>query len=373
MNLTTYVSQHWSDCRFDAEFSIKGYKKKLKTLIDKNSELQLAIEPILSKEKLSRKRVFEWINRSPYQGFLAAMLWGGISSVTTKKKMQSNLERAFSVNKQTIETILSKVSELLNEGKEGAAFDYLYCGEGKLDGIGISYLTKIMYFFSPDNAKECLIFDKWGRFMHAALISQDKNSDINNYYRFVYRADFKSELKSVIPEKELYLDYLNRIRNVAGSDDRIPSAGHLEAFLFGDKLYRNNKNNNNPRFFIYNLVERLYSTSNHKLSTVHSSNNTIVEITSKAEVMNRKAYMGYNIISADYNLYIIAGFIGKRRKKAFCDVLLKEGTFPKEKELMDIGLTKKNTKNPYFIKKFNSDKIDEACVLVEAIKDIVLY
>lgn len=372
MDLASYVTQNWSDSRFDAVFSIKGYKKKLKTLMENNSVLQSAIEPILSEEKLSREMVFKWIEKSPYQGYLAAMLWGGISAASTQRRVQSNLERAFSTNKQTIEKILSEMSELLKAGKEGDAFDYLLDGEGKIDGIGISYLTKLLYFFSPNKAKECLIFDKWGRFMHAALISQETDSDINDYYHFMFRADFKSELKSVIPEKDLYLDYLKRMRNAAGSDNRIPSAGHLEAFLFGDKLYKNNKKNSNPRFFIYNLVKQLYSASGNKSEVVHSSNNTILEVTSGTQIMNRKAYLGYHIIGSDYDIYVIAGFIGKSHKKTFCDVLLKKGNFPKEKELMDRGLIKRKTKNPYLIKRFNSDKIDEAGALVEEIKEIII-
>lgn len=88
--------------------------------------------------------------------------------------------------------------------------------------------------------------------------------------------------------------------------------------------------------------------------------------------MNRKAYLGYHIIGSDYDIYVIAGFIGKSHKKTFCDVLLKKGNFPKEKELMDRGLIKRKTKNPYLIKRFNSDKIDEAGALVKEIKEIII-
>ena len=242
MNLKEYILQHWTDYRFNREFLITGYRKRLSRLLENNTVLEQEIRPILSKDRLSRELVFQWVNKNPYQGFLAGMIWGGISSATTRKRTVSNVERAFSISKTDIEKILTGVKELLLNRKEEEAFDYLEKGAGKIDGIGISYLTKILYFFSPNRDEESLIFDRWGRFMHAAMIIDDQNCNLSTYYNYRYKPNYKSELVPLKPEKELYIDYLSRMRKLAKSIEAIQSPGHLEAFLFGEKLYKKYQN-----------------------------------------------------------------------------------------------------------------------------------
>lgn len=253
MSLIEYINKNWTDKRFDAAFSINGYNNRLSAIINPD------LKKVLNSKRLSREIVYEWVGLDSYKGFLAAMLWGGISAATSKKKVQSNAELAFSYDKAVIESILVEIKSILTDGKEGEAFDYLFAGAGKIKGIGVSYLTKILYFFSERGAKESLIFDRWGHFIHAALLIEDDKVHVEDYYQYKSKEDFKAELISKKSEKELYLDYLTRMRGI--KNDKIASPGHLEAFLFGDKLYKKNQNNDNPRYFIYNLVKCYFSNS----------------------------------------------------------------------------------------------------------------
>ncbi len=261
MTLKEYVDNHWTDCRYYRVHSITRYNCRLQQLLD-SVDLDRIINPILNVERLSRKDVFQWVKKDIYQGFIAAMLWGGISLATGKKKKVSNVKLAFSFPMDQVKQILHEVKGLLSKGKEKEAFDYLLTGDGKIPGIGVSYLTKILYFYSPCEQNGSLIYDKWGRFTHATLIIDDEKDNLKDYYSMIHNKDFKSYLKPIKKEEDLYLDYLSRMRNflsILNHDYKmINNTGHLEAFLFGDILSKKNQQNNNPRYFIYKKVERYF-------------------------------------------------------------------------------------------------------------------
>lgn len=253
MTVAEYVHTKWNDARYSSCFSVQGYK----SLLEKIPNLKEDLGQVLKKNTLSREKVYE--EREPYKRFLAAMVWGGISMAPGRNERRSNAEVALSTAKENVEEKLAIVRAQLKDGKELEAFDYLYEGDGKIDRIGVSYLTKILYFFSPEKETESLIFDKWGRFMHAALLIDDAPTLIGQYYSFIHRDGFKSELRSRKPEREMYQDYLKRMRTLRAKFPNIESTGHLEAFLFGDKLYKNMQNEENPRFFLYKKVKSFFA------------------------------------------------------------------------------------------------------------------
>lgn len=374
MNIKDFIERNWTDCFFDISFSIEGYSNRLKSIMDANPTLAKDLKPILKSKVLSRSKVFDWVNKDHYQGFLAAMIWGGISTATTKKRTRSNAELAFSTSKELIEKTLNKVTALLKEGKETEAFDYLYNGEGQIEGIGVSYLTKILYFFSPRSKNESLIFDRWGRFMHAALLMDDESARINDFYSYKYNSDFKAELKSKKPEKELYLDYLERMRSV--NKKEITSPGHLEAFLFGKKLYEKNQNNGNPRFFIYNLVKGFFTgTVPKQLEKATPLNNKIVrkdsihEIEPGKPVMNRIPIKGWSIVLDGKEFFVL---VGEDSKKSFCDVLSKDGHYPNEEVLFQKGFERRGKGKPYFVRIFKKKEIEEALDFMDETKELFL-
>ena len=355
MSIRDYIKKNWNDSCFDVAFSIKGYSKRLEAILLKNPGLTDDIKPILACKTLSRKRVFEWVKRDPYQGYLAAMLWGGISTMDSNKK-PSNAEMAFSVDKKKVVAILAKTTELLKQGNEGEAFEYLYSGEGKINGIGISYLTKIMYFFSPDEPEESLIFDKWGRFMHAAFLIDDHS--VIDFYSFKYNAKFKSELCSKKPEKEVYLDYLNKMRSVQIKG--MASPGHLEAYKKKKKLYKNHQNDSNPRYVLYNKVKNHF-TGNTSQAT------TPIEETNQTTIKNRRPTKANRVLFHGTCRYV---FIGEDKQKAYCEVLSLNGYYPEEHELMDKGFVKKGGKSPYYIATFKKDEIEKAAALLNDVLEL---
>ena len=369
MNISEYILKNWTDDNFSKSFSIKGYNTRLKSLMEKNSQLSEDLKPILKDGKLSREKVFEWLKGDPYKGFLAAMLWGGISTATSKRKMESNAEQAFSTEKERVETILNSVVELLKAGKEGDAFDFLCSREGKIDGIGVSYLTKIMYFFSPDVKKESLIFDKWGRFMHAALLMEDKTAKVEDFYSYRKNKDYKSELVSVKSEKELYLDYLSRMRSI--DNDNIASAGHLEAFLFGKVLNKKNRNDSNPRYYLYNLVkshfsEKGASKQSSKIKSMISSTKKDISALDSDQSIMRRRYIEKCLVEYEGASFFI--LVGKDKQKAYCEILSKSGQYRKEKELIERGYVVRGGKKPYYIKPFDKNDIEGAIAFMNETK-----
>lgn len=377
MSISEYILKNWTDDSFSKCFSIKGYNTRLKPLMEKNSQLSEDLKPILKDGQLSREKVFEWVKRDPYKGFLAAMLWGGISTATSKRKMESNAERAFSTEKKRVETILNSVAELLKEGKEGDAFDFLCSPKGKIDGIGVSYLTKIMYFFSPDDKKESLIFDKWGRFMHAAFLMEDKIAKVEDYYSYKKSKDYKSELVSVKSEKELYLDYLSKMRSI--ENNNIASAGHLEAFLFGKNLNKKNLNDSNPRYFLYNLVKSHFwendapqqsFTEMSEVTNPEKEEKAISALDSDQSIMKR-SYIERCLVEYEGARFFI--FVGKDKRKAYCEILSKNGKYLKEKELIKRGYVVRGGKNPYYIKLFDKNDIEEALAFMNETKRLYSF
>lgn len=358
MEIKDYIKNNWEDTYFDVDFSISGYSNRLKTILHNNLELATDIKPVLEGKTLSRKKVFEWVKKDPYKGFLAAMLWGGISTMSSSNR-KSNAERAFSVDKKKVVAILTKTTELLKLGKEREAFDYLG-GDGKIEGIGISYFTKIMYFFSPGEPKESLIFDKWGRFMHAAFLIDDNS--VSDYYSFKNKNDFKSELHSKKPESEIYLDYLDKMRSVEKKG--MASPGHLEAFLFGKKLYKKNQNDRNPRHFIYSKVKSHF-TGNTSQSIIDNrpqeSSSPKVDIKEVNTVEKRHPTKAYRVVSDGTSRYV---FIGEDKRKTYCEVYSKSEYYPEEHELSNMGFVMMGGSHPYYIVKFKKNEIEKATALM---------
>ena len=100
-----------------------------------------------------------------------------------------------------------------------------------------------------------LIYDKWGRFMHVALLSEDKQCNIRDFYQ-VRSREGKTYLKANKPETELYMDFIKRMSDFCNDKDvRISSADKLEEFLFG-WTFRIKRQDGNPRKFLYDFVSK---------------------------------------------------------------------------------------------------------------------
>ena len=156
----------------------------------------------------------------------------------------------------------------------------------------------------------------------------------------------------------------------------ITSPGHLEAFLFGKKLYKKNLNNGNPRFFMYNLVKGFFTGTVPKQSEKAAPlNNKIVrkdgihEIEPGKHVMNRIPIKGWSIVLDGKEFFII---VGKDSKKSFCDVLSKDGYYPNEEELFQKGFERRGKGKPYFVRLFKKNEVEEALVFMNETKELFL-
>lgn len=209
---------------------------------------------------LTREYVRSCFPQNYYKGFVATMLWGGLG-----KTSWTHLKQAMMVDKPEVELRIGRIQDLLHQGRLEDSFQSLQ-GRGpedfKFPGIDISYFTKLLYFLSPkDKYFQPLIYDKWGRFIHAGiLISEERIDDFHLFYKIglgrngAVWIDNRSNLRTHY-RYSTYVDYLREMADLSQELD-LPNPGVLEEILFGKPLIgRGNLNDNNPRFFVRNYVQ----------------------------------------------------------------------------------------------------------------------
>lgn len=217
---------------------------------------------------LSREDVFCCFQESKYKGFVAAMLWGGMSP--------NHIKNAMSYPQNKVTTILEKISEVLNTEHDIRKSYSAFSGRIKINrtnchipGVGESYFTKLLFFLNcHDNIYVPLIYDNQLKRVHAALMKDD--GMVDEYFTIRYGTT-KNGGKFVVPQKlgrnnpsgwqnvDFYMDYLNRMKSLADSYNMTP--GELEGVLFGSKIRsrsfaeREREMMENPRAFVRNYLE----------------------------------------------------------------------------------------------------------------------
>lgn len=186
-------------------------------------------------------------NRDLPRVFIMIILWGGLNYANIKLIMD---------NWESLGEKLQGTYDLLNgnssEGKQRnvtKAFEEMLPGKANyIKGIGVSFLTKILYFF--DRMNQCLIFDKWGRLEHCAIMLSEKE----DYCKFYKLTKKKFSINSVklkgVEESSLYNDYLIRMESISQKIG-VPT-DVLEEYLFGYPLHK--RVYHNPRFFLTNFL-----------------------------------------------------------------------------------------------------------------------
>lgn len=84
-------------------------------------------------------------------GYICSMAWGN-QGVGARLK---SARRAWAGRKKT-EGILMKIRA---GGLTRSAAYELFCGQGEVSGLGVSYFTKLIFFFMPND--DCYIMDQW--------------------------------------------------------------------------------------------------------------------------------------------------------------------------------------------------------------------
>lgn len=275
MKYEDYIKEHQSEIK-PKETSISNiYSKKPEWLswINNipNSDLKSFINELEIQgfnKKITRQDVFDMFDKDLYKGFIYSMLWGGIGIID-----KSNLVNAFSTSKEEIVRKLGNVKRMVNgnnldlENAFGSMLNANRRDNNKINGVGISYLTKLLFFLCEDNnpKKETdtnnkvlpLIYDKWGKNMHIALLidSLDNNKMRENKYLSIN--DYYGNVETNT-DYNIYYNYLLKLKEVANKFNKKP--GEIEEFLFG---YSKDKEkeftlypNTNPRVFAELYIQK---------------------------------------------------------------------------------------------------------------------
>jgi hypothetical protein len=223
-------------------------------------EIKNRFPNILSKS-IQRDDVLKiFAEKKYYLGFITAMLWGGINGTRPKKTNNQetiDLYVLLKEDQKKIEKIIQQVKKYIQKNELENCFNYL-SNDGKINGIGHAYFTKLIYFLGHGDNKvkiKPLILDKWTSNAYLALLIDSLQIDkIKLYYtgnideknKSVSLRNNKSKIyKSFVEDMNKWANFLN-----------VP-ASKLEEFVFGISL-KENKSNNNPRIQLWKIITDYY-------------------------------------------------------------------------------------------------------------------
>ena len=224
-------------------------------------------------ERLHRDWIIEQFgNREKYyNGFVAAMLWGGINANRPVKGQAGNVEttnfhKAFSVPKE-------KITENLEQTRLWIAKDKIYelhaeyqDGKFKIPGVGESFFTKLLFFagMNTTNPVKPLIYDKWTKIMHIwILLSHNDFKKIDRYFSLkqIQNGLIWSQTPGLLYTKPgdasaAYMDYVQKMNQLAHSSQL--NVSNVEGYLFGNAMrgQANKDPRQNPRVFMVEQIKK---------------------------------------------------------------------------------------------------------------------
>lgn len=213
---------------------------------------------------IQRVDVIKLFNKDKkYLGFVSAMIWGGINA--SRPKESGNFEtidlyRLLNVKRSRVEEVIQNVENYLINGEIKECFQYL-TNDGKIDGIGYPYFTKLMYFVGQANNDikvKALIFDKWTSNAYLALLINSNNfKKVKDFY--TGKIDNKGKIVGIRSNiANVYYNYVEDMDKWAFQIGITPSK--LEEFIFGSSL-KIDKSEFNPRNELWNIILK-YQKSN---------------------------------------------------------------------------------------------------------------
>lgn len=217
----------------------------LEGFVSSNPKYKSILKEIIKKNRLTRCDIADYFrSKSLHESVLCALLWGSLNVKNLKRYFNEPVEDCG--NTRGIESKLLDVKEKLNNNKIDEAFSSMLRGhQNHIAGVGVSFLTKILYFLSynNDNSKLPLIYDKWTQSIHATLLLSE-----NKHWIQLSKSESGSyNAPTFIQESSLcYLDYIERMHNMG--KDLTVRADLIEEYLFGtSRKDAHNWNDNNPR------------------------------------------------------------------------------------------------------------------------------
>ena len=203
---------------------------------------------------LTRNDVVACFREDLYNGFVAAIVWGGISryqaeEISRRNDRQSSLpklERLRQMLQDSDEdaTLIDDAVASMRRGKE----NYFY-------GIGPSFFTKLLYFlsFDLDLVIRPLIYDENLKPVHFALMAECNE---NPFYYYVPVGD-KIQFAQFTSFEDVYIPYCSTLCGIARKLDI--DVTNLESWLFGWPV-NIKKPQPNPREVARIEVERMAAT-----------------------------------------------------------------------------------------------------------------
>lgn len=334
----------------------------LKMVSDANPDFKVTIDNL--PETLDRATVVNCFHSDHlYEGFVACMLWGGINAKRCAKGHPGDLKttdayKAFTYPKDDYDqggtsqkgviSRLRSVKTLLEKGETELAFKHMAdTQKSHIPGVGVSFFTKLLFFLAPDTANpRPLIFDKWSTYIHCALLIDNPDKRVTDFYKGVNKEGLLMKAKH---DCELYDDYIKMMKDTA-TKNKIADASCLEAYLFGFALNRKgHEEDKQRRRFLKRYVLNYFKTKGNgdrlqnKDSVPGRKKDTIIE--------------QHRLIPDGVTVYAYAG---KDHFKVFTEVLSPGGEYPKEDDLVGMGMVKKGGNKPYYIKAFKKNQEAEA-------------
>jgi len=204
--------------------------------------------------ELSREDVVRFFREDLYKGFVATIMWGGISRFQAEGIARNN-DRNSAIPKLERLVALLRDSETDIERIEDAIASLKRGGENYFYGIGPSYFTKLLYFLAYDmdlNTRP-LIYDENMKPVHFALMPEAEKNPFFYYVPIGNKVTY-AEFTSF---EDVYYDYCELMCETAceiGVDVK-----NLDAWVFGWPA-NINAQQPNPRVIAKTEVDRMAAT-----------------------------------------------------------------------------------------------------------------
>lgn len=201
--------------------------------------------------ELSREDVVGFFREDLYKGFVAAIMWGGISRFRAEDIARNNDRNTTLPKLERLNAILRN-SETDIERIEDAIFSLRRGGENSFYGIGPSFFTKLLYFLTYDmeiNTRP-LIFDENMKPAHFALMPEAGQDPFSYYVLTGNKIDF-AEHTTFEDVYYPYCELMSKTAREVGVDVR-----NLEAWSFGWPA-NINVQRLNPRLVAKTEVDRM--------------------------------------------------------------------------------------------------------------------
>lgn len=216
----------------------------LEELGDSIAEYRNILHVLRQKKELNRDYISSLYSNSPFhEAVFATLIWGGLN--------RANLNRFLEENIETIDTKIQDVKNTLKQCDKKdieSAFNSMLNGrKNHINGVGVAFFTKILYFLSADiDGIRPLIFDKWTQTIHAVSLPEDGKDwyVLSKTENGTYNAP---KFKTDSIRSKAYLDFVTKMHNLS-KQIGVPS-GRIEEYLFGcsKKFFPEKWNDNNPR------------------------------------------------------------------------------------------------------------------------------